>query len=241
MLQKKGLHIHQLTDFNIQNISGYNIVVLGGVFCPILRVDNNMKWIAQICEKIKGENKLVRIYIQQPFYLLENSGPFSDFINNTRNMELIDGVLVNSPGAVRHFSEDTEIIVSRFTVGKRKRVNRYFYDLLSGFNVIAVECFAGDSELIEDVREHSNLPLWIREGEGRLYSFSSKCILEKYLGYCTNKPDKCASGAYFIKSSKHNARFVLSGHSTYTGTSTPVHDYLVGCDSIIYNAGGFEI
>jgi len=241
MKVKKGLHVHQYIDFNIKDISNYDIIILGGVFCTLSRVDNNRSGTLNICEKIKNMNRQVKIYIQQPFYLMKDSDLFVDFIIKAKKNTLIDGVLLNSLGAARCFNDDTEIVISRFTIGKRKRVNRYFYDLLKGCNVVAMECFATDDSLIDNVRQYCDLPLWIREGVGQQYSFSSKCILQKYLGHCTNEPSKCIAGIYLLESKNYNTGFVLSGHLTYTETSARVQDYHGRCETIIYNAGGFEI
>lgn len=230
MSLKEGLHIHRLTDFNLQSICKYDFVVLGGVFCSLTGVDNNIDSYLDICEKIRIENNKVRIYFQQPFYCKETSDLFADIIIKVSEMSLIDGVLVNSPSIVRYFDDSIEMVISRFAVGKRKRINHYFYDLLSDRNIIAMECFEADTELMADVKQYSNLPIWVREGR---MQFPPKCFMKNASGPCTNQTKDCRTCVY--QQDKNDMRA-----AEQDGILARLK-YYKNCDSIIHNVSGYEI
>jgi len=229
MSLKEGLHIHNLTDFNISDIHNYDFVVLGGVFCSLTRIDNNINSYLDICEKIKTDYEKVKIYFQQPFYTKENIDLFTNTIIKAGKTALIDGVLVNSPGIVRYFNDDIEIVISRFAVGKRKRTNQYFYDFLADYNVIGMECFAADTELIADVKQYRNLPVWVREGRRQ---FPPKCFMKNNSAPCTNEQNECTACVY--QRNKQNVKPAVAEQDISMS-------YFEGCDSIIHNVSGFEI
>lgn len=229
MSLKEGLHIHRLTDFNMGIIRNYDFVVMGGVFCALAGIDNNIDSYLDICKKIRIDNALTQIYFQQPFYCREDNDLFIDIIISASKLSLIDGVLVNSPVTVRYFNDDIKIVISRFAIGKRKRANHYFYDLLSDRNIIAMECFEADTELMADVRQYSNLPIWVREGKRQ---FPPKCFMKNDSGPCKNEAKGYMTCAY-----QKNKNIIETGELNSIIDRT----YFKNCDSIIHNASGYEI
>ena len=240
----RGLHIHQFQTINRELLSQYDFFILGSVLCPMCRADMTGNEIRQACENIRESQYDKKIYIQQPFYVLDNSERFIKLIKELYVNKLIDGIIVNSPGILKSFGNDgMEFIFSRFAIRKRRRTNQYLYKYLMDYNIEAFECFANDTELINDLKSFKNVKskLWLREEEGTFCAFSSNCLVKQYLGHCTNEPGKCASGAYELKNEKQNANFIISGHFIFTSNLMRIQPDNMDSNSIICNAGGFEL
>ncbi|NJD03764.1 MAG: hypothetical protein FIA99_14470 [Ruminiclostridium sp.] len=238
----RGLHIHQFKTINNELLPQYDFYILGSVLCPLCRADMTGNEIKQACKSIRQAQYDKKIYIQQPFYVLDNSKRFIKLIKELYTDKLIDGIIVNSPGILKCFGNDgIEIIFSRFAIRKRRRTNQYLYRYLADYNIEAFECFANDTELINDLKSFNKSKLWLREETGTFCAFSSNCLVKQYLDHCTNEPGKCASGAYELKNEKQNAIFIISGHFIFTSNSIKIQPGNMDSDSIISNAGGFEL
>lgn len=238
----RGLHIHQFKTINQELLPQFDFYILGSVLCPLCRADIPGNNIRLACENIRESQCGKKIYIQQPFYVLDNSERFIKLIKELHRIQLIDGIIINSPGILKcFFNDDLEIIFSRFAIRKRRRTNKYLYSFLADFNVKAFECFANDKELINDLKSFNKFKLWLREEAGTFCTFSSNCLVKQYLNHCTNEPEKCASGVYELKNNKENACFIIAGHFIFTSNPTKIQPDNMNSDSIVCNAGGFEL
>ena len=239
---KKGIHLHQFTAIRQDDFVHYDLFILGSVLCPLFRADQRAPDLIEICNNLRASHGSKKIYIQQPYYLSGNCAQFIDLIKDLKRNQLIDGLIINSPGILNCFeNEDLEFVFSRFTVHKRKRTNRYFSSLVAGHNIKAFECFADDHDLINDLRALNEYELWLREGAGKFFSFSSYCLIQHYLNRCLNEPARCASGAFSLKDSKQDLKFILSGHFMFTATPTKMTNDSGNIASLICNASGFEL
>lgn len=238
-----GVHCHSLQDCLTDYGHNHGIWILGSVLCEKERADLNEDRLMKLCEKIKEASPMAKIYIQQPYYLFGQEPQFIEFAERMGRHKLIDGVVVNGPGVLNAFqgTDHLEFVLGRFSIRKRKRTNAYLFDLLKDCNITAVECFAEDTSLLEDLAVSTSYPLWIREGGRRMFSLSRHCLIQKDGRSGTCDPRRCATGSQVLADRSSHVRLISSGHFLYHEASIVEDNPLPLHEAIIYNAGGLEI
>ncbi|MEK4853057.1 hypothetical protein NST04_24600 [Paenibacillus sp. FSL H7-0756] len=238
-----GVHCHSLCDCSMDFERQPKIWILGSVLCDKERADLNEERLIKSCQKIKEASPTAKIYVQQPYYLFGQESQFIEFVGEMGRYKLIDGIVVNGPGILNAFqgTDHLEFVLGRFSIRKRKRTNAYLFDLLKNCNIAAVECFAEDTSLLEDLSVSTHFPLWIREGEKRMFSLSRQCLIQKDGRSATCDPRRCASGSQILADRSKHVRLISSGHLLYRAGSIVEDKPLPLHEAIIYNAGGLEI
>jgi hypothetical protein len=255
------LHIHvpHLAGEIIDKIAEYDAFIAGGVFCEKTRIDRDARSWGKLIRGVKKKPGCggKKVYIQQPFYLLEESEEhFLQLIKKWRTGGMIDGLLVNSPGMARTLSgmlekdniDDFEIIFSRFGIGKRRRTNKYLIQRLLDYRVSVFECFANDSVLVKDIDsifseegvKGNPMRLWKRFNKNRFHSFSRVCFTALYSGRCIDDPGGCACGKYTLRNVKKDIELMPSGHIIYVGSGGSAGD-AGECDAVVTDAEENEL
>ncbi len=245
-ITNKAIHFHTIPNGTLNRCAYYDYVILGGVLCRLTLAHNNMPQLEETCAKIKNTYHK-KVCIQQPFYLEENGAKFLQLINDLSNKQLIDGIIVNSPGILKYIKNlGIEIVMSRFSIGKRKKINSYFCNLLDNNNVSAIELFSDDYDLIKEIKKFTKLMIWGRYNDSIFNSFSNKCFIKNYLKKCTNDSEQCGLGSYKLYSkntSVNNSELIISGHFVYLEDKqkkikkTNNNEF----DTVIYNSSEFEL
>lgn len=215
---KSFIHIHaipNIIDFNkIQNKN----IVIGSVFCKKARIDRTSNEWLILLEKIIRNNKDIKIFVQQPFYLTgSDEESFIKTIQVLNKKKLVHGILVHSFGMVKKLAvfDNLKLIMSRYSIKKRRVISSYFIDDLVDLGVVGIECFQNDSEIIKKVNEYAKIPLYIRNNEKLFNAFSKYCINDYYAKKCSASPEKCSFGESFLEHDQSNQRLLVGGHILY--------------------------
>ncbi|MCP4162948.1 MAG: hypothetical protein GY760_23040 [Deltaproteobacteria bacterium] len=238
---KNILHMHVPSELDENILSSYDGFILGSVFCGQSRIDKNYSRWKSIIETLGNEKK--EIYIQQPFYLYPDEKSLLDTMCTIGKKASISGIFTNSPGAALSYSDNGFFpILSRFTIKKRKRANQYFWERLLEKGVNTIECFAYDSQLIEDI-ENFSLPIniWKRDTKFAYNSFSPKCLIQHYQDDCKKNPEKCISGDYKLENEKKCICNTVSGNIIYNHCEEIIRDTKKENDVYVYNQGRYEL
>ncbi len=239
------IHIHFPLEPDADSVPQVDGIVIGSVFCDNCRIDRAISGWDQFIDRFRRLNHDAKIYVQQPFYLMNGmEREFLKILDTLSAKGNIDGVLVNSAGMALEVSRlpngrQLHQVFSRFGIHKRRRTNHYLLEQLWECGVKTLECFDTDSPLMEDlitiIKTRPDMELWLRVGVNVFHSFSRSCFVELYNGYCVEDPDSCASGRFKLNNDKKNINLTTSGHFIYSG---PVPEKIAvppACSAIVVN------
>ena len=238
------LHIHNFNESVKKDLTAFNALIIGGVFCEKVRIDHYLDKLMDCISGIKN-SFTGDIFVQEPFFVFGNEeDKLVHAIEKMATEELINGVIVNSFGHVTNFNSHTNLkfVFSRFGIGKRKRTNSHFLNLLLSNNIKTIECFEYDKDLINDILSSDvNIDLWVRKSDLKLNSFSRYCFIKKYTNECMQNNAECQTGKFVLNDTKENFNLTTSGHCLYEEYKKAEELDLSRVGSVVTNSDVYEL
>ena len=216
--------------------------IIGSTFCEKYRIDYHYANWLETLNQIR--DKYENIYVQQPFYLFNAEQEiFLDCIKALHEKKLIDGVLVNNYAMLKNIYErfNISLVLSRFAIGKRNQVNKYFIELILKQNAAAFEVYSYSPEVINELMEYKDkIDIWIRESNHKINAFARECFIKSGNTGEACSRNHCITDEFSFIEKDNKYKLKISGHILLEPHNVPAIPGDFGQTAVISH-GGIEI